>query len=137
MMFKKDILGENFKLYTQETTLWKFRQEGATFVKKLSDIFAAQLAERAENPKLVELATMTLKYGTLDQESIELYQMGGLGQKSIEILVKRGITTKEKFFSTPLTRLKVFGIRMSKERFNDLRKKAMGESTTQTTLGEW
>ena len=79
-----------------------------------------------DDKTLFDLTNKTIKHGTLDTETIELYDIEGFGDTTVSRLITAGIKNQEQLFKLPLTRIKRYGIRISQERWDKLREKYGG-----------
>lgn len=134
IMFKDDILGKNTKLYTQQSTIWKLRREASGIVSRLSVILKDILLKKLPSEELLKQMEMSLKYGTMNSDAIELFQIGGIGEKTIERLMIAGITSKDKLMKTSVNKLKALGVRNAQSIMNKFNN---GVSLNQSTLNDW
>jgi len=133
IMFKRDIVGDKQKVLTSEGSMWKMRKDGAGLVSRLSAILEDDLRDKVKDKELFKYMELSLKYGTLNSKSLELFQMKGVGSKSIEKLMRAGIDTKEKFLNTSVAKLKAYGVRNAES----ILKASGNMPKKQTNLNNW
>ena len=138
LIFKDEIMGKKFKSYTSGGTLRKWRQQGSGLISKLADILDKDLAWVIKDKSTWGLMEKSIKYGTLNEKKLELFQIEGIGDKTIEKLLARGIDTRRKLLGMTKGQLKRYRVGISYERLQKLQSQYAGTSyNPQTSLTDW
>jgi len=138
LVFKEEIMGKKFRSLTQDSTLRRWRNDGAGLVSRLSTILEWDLKDFLGDKKIYNLMEMGIKYGTLNETKLELFSIEGFGNATIEKLLRRGITTKTKLFNLTKGQLKRYNVGISWDRLQKLQAKyGKNVPKAQGTLSDW
>jgi replicative superfamily II helicase len=136
LIFKDEVMGKKFRSLTSGSTLARWRADGSGLISRLSTILKTELQVITDDKRLFDLTEKTLKYGTLNEQTIELFDIEGFGDTTVSRLINAGIKDRKQLFSRSLESLKRHNVKISPQRWEKLRVKYGGYKPA-PKLSDW